>query len=105
MSLDAIGIGSFGPIDLHTTSKTFGHITSTPKAGWRNFNLAGAIQQALHTPIGFDTDVNAAALGEARWGAGVDIRDFVYLTVGTGIGGGAVVNGDVVHGLLQRPEP
>jgi fructokinase len=101
VSLDAIGIGSFGPIDLQTTSKTFGHITSTPKADWRNFNLVGAIQQALHSQIGFDTDVNAAALGEARWGAGVDIRNFVYLTVGTGIGGGAIVNGDVVHGLLH----
>lgn len=99
--LDAIGIGSFGPVDLNPSSPTWGHITSTPKAGWQNYDLAGAVRDALRVPIGFDTDVNAAALGEARWGAGRGLPDFVYLTIGTGIGGGAIVNGQILHGLVH----
>jgi fructokinase len=97
----AVGIGSFGPVDLHPESPTFGHITSTPKPAWRSCNLAGAIAGAMNVPVGFDTDVNAAALGEARWGAAVGLADFLYLTVGTGIGGGAVVNGSILHGLVH----
>ncbi|MGH7543054.1 MAG: ROK family protein [Gemmatimonadota bacterium] len=100
-SLSAIGIGSFGPLDLDPASATFGHITSTPKLAWQGFDLAGAISRALGIPVGFDTDVNAAALGEARWGAAQDVSDFIYLTVGSGIGGGAVVGGRVVHGLVH----
>jgi fructokinase len=100
-SLRAIGIGSFGPVELHRASPDFGHITSTPKLAWRNFDLAGTVQRALGLPLGFDTDVNTAALGEARWGAAQGISDFLYLTVGTGIGGGALVNGKVLHGLLH----
>jgi fructokinase len=96
--LDAVGIGSFGPVDLRT-----GHITSTPKSGWQDYDLAGEVRRALQVPIGFDTDVNAAALGEARWGAAQGCANFLYLTVGTGIGGGAVVHGRVVHGL-SHPE-
>jgi fructokinase len=92
----AVGIASFGPVDLAT-----GHITSTPKAGWRNYDLAGTVRQALGVPIAFDTDVNGAALGEARWGAAQGISDFIYLTVGTGIGGGALVNGRPLHGLAH----
>src|SRR5215469_10094956 len=92
-SLRAIGIGSFGPVDLQPGSPTFGHITATPKPGWRNFDLVGAVRSILDLPIGFDTDVNAAALSEARWGAAQGLSDFLYLTVGTGIGGGALVNG------------
>jgi len=65
--LQAVGIGSFGPIDLHSTSLTFGYVTSTPKVGWQNYNLAGTVRDALGVPVGFDTDVDAAALGEARW--------------------------------------
>jgi fructokinase len=99
--LRAIGIGSFGPIDLQPASPTFGHITSTPKAAWRNFDLAGTVQRALDLPVAFDTDVNAAALAEGRWGGGQKLSDFLYLTVGTGIGGGAVVGGKVLHGLLH----
>lgn len=99
--LDAIGIGSFGPVDLEPGSPAFGYITSTPKIDWRNFDLAGAVARATGVPVGFDTDVNAAALGEARWGAAQGIADFLYLTVGTGIGGGAIVNGQVVHGLAH----
>ncbi|MGH7567095.1 MAG: ROK family protein [Gemmatimonadota bacterium] len=97
----AIGIGSFGPVDLDPASATYGHITSTPKLAWRQFDLAGTLRGALHVPVGFDTDVNAAALGEARWGAAQDVSDFLYLTVGSGIGGGAVVAGQVVHGLVH----
>jgi fructokinase len=89
----ALGIGSFGPID-----RVAGRITSTPKAGWRDFDLAGTLRAALGVPVGFDTDVNAAALAEARWGAGCGLSDFVYVTVGTGIGGGALVNGQLLHG-------
>src|ERR1700756_622007 len=97
----AVGIGSFGPVDLDPQSETFGYITSTPKPGWQNFDFAGAVRRALNVPVGFDTDVNAAALGEARWGAAQTLSDFLYLTVGTGIGGGAIANGRVLHGLLH----
>ncbi len=100
-SLAAIGIGSFGPVDLNPASPTWGHITTTPKAGWQYTNLAGTFSQALGIPVGFDTDVNAAALAEARWGAARGLENCVYLTVGTGIGGGAVVNGQLVHGLIH----
>ena len=99
--LRAVGIGSFGPLDLHRESSTFGYITSTPKAGWQNFDLAGAIGRALGVPVGIDTDVNAAAIGEARWGAARGVSSFIYLTVGTGIGGGAFVDGKVLHGLIH----
>ena len=100
-SLSAIGVGAFGPVDLRSESPTFGYVTSTPKVDWKDFDLAGTLQRALDVPVGFDTDVNAAAAGEARWGAGRGIPDFLYLTVGTGIGGGALVNGEVIHGLLH----
>jgi fructokinase len=99
--LSAIGIGSFGPVDLHPTSATFGSITSTPKPGWQNVDLAGAVRQSFPIPIGFDTDVAASALGEARWGAAQGLSDFLYLTVGTGIGGAAIVHGNVLHGLIH----
>jgi fructokinase len=99
--LCAIGIGSFGPVDLDPCSPAFGSITSTPKLLWRNVDLAGAIRRGLNLPVGFDTDVNAAALGEARWGAAQGLSDFLYLTVGTGIGGGSLVNGRVLHGLVH----
>lgn len=99
--LQAVGVGSFGPVDLSPSSPTFGHITSTPKIAWQNFNFVGTVRAAFDVPIGFDTDVNAAALGEARWGAAQLISDFMYLTVGTGIGGGAIVNGQVLHGLIH----
>jgi fructokinase len=99
--LRAIGIGSFGPVDLQTGSPTFGYITSTPKVPWRNFDLAGTVRKACNLPVGFDTDVNAAALGEAHWGAAQGLTDFLYLTVGTGIGGGALVNGRLLHGLMH----
>ena len=99
--LCAIGIASFGPVDLRRDSATYGYVTSTPKTGWRDTDVAGCVGQALGVPVGFDTDVNGAALGEARWGAAQGLSDFLYLTVGTGIGGGAIVHGEVVHGLMH----
>jgi fructokinase len=99
--LSAIGIGSFGPVDLNPDSPSWGYITSTPKAAWRHFDLAGAIGKGLGVPVRFDTDVNAAVLGEARWGAGRDIANCLYLTIGTGIGGGAIVSGRLLHGLTH----
>jgi fructokinase len=97
----SIGIGSFGPVDLNPGSPAFGYITSTPKPGWQNYDIAGAVSAEMGVPVGLDTDVNAAALGEGRWGAAVGLTDFLYLTVGTGIGGGAVVNGTVLHGMVH----
>ncbi len=99
--LRAVGIASFGPVDLDPGSPRFGHITSTPKQGWQNFDLAGAVRRSLDVPVGFDTDVNGAVLGEARWGAARGLADAMYLTVGTGIGGGAIVHGRVLHGLMH----
>jgi fructokinase len=96
--VSAIGIGSFGPIDPNPASPTFGYITATPKLAWRNFNFAGAIRESLGAKVAFDTDVNAAALGEFRWGAAQNLDTFLYLTVGTGIGGGGMVNGGLMHG-------
>jgi fructokinase len=96
--VEAVGIGSFGPIDPDPQSAAFGYITSTPKQAWRNFNLAGPIRGALHVKVAFDTDVNAAAFGEFRWGAAQSLDTFLYLTVGTGLGGGGMVNGRLLHG-------
>ena len=97
----AVGIGSFGPVDPNPASPTYGTITSTPKAGWLNTDVAGAVRSALGVPVVFDTDVNAAALGEYRWGAAQDVDTFLYITVGTGIGGGGLVAGRRLHGLLH----
>jgi fructokinase len=99
--VEAIGIASFGPIDPNPASPTFGYITSTPKAGWRNFDFAGAVRGALGVPVAFDTDVNAAALAESRWGATRGLRSFLYITVGTGVGGGAFIDGRLLHGRLH----
>jgi fructokinase len=99
--LAGIGIGSFGPVDLTPASPGFGFITSTPKPGWTNVDLAGPFRRTLRLPVAFDTDVNAAALGEWRWGAARDLDTFVYLTIGTGIGGGGLVGGQLMHGLVH----
>jgi fructokinase len=100
-SLEAVGVGSFGPIDPRRSSRSFGFITTTPKPGWAQTDVAGRLEELLDVPVAFDTDVNAAALGELRWGTAVGLDSFCYLTVGTGIGGGLVVNGRLVHGLLH----
>jgi fructokinase len=99
--LSGIGISSFGPLDLSTTSPTYGHITSTPKKGWEYVDLVGPIKEAIPVPIGLDTDVNGAALAEHSWGAAQGLETFVYMTIGTGIGGGGIVNGKPLHGLLH----
>lgn len=99
--LKAIGIGTFGPVDLHPASPTFGYITTTPKPGWRHVDVVGAVRQVADLPIGFDTDVNGAALAEVRWGAGQGLDTLIYLTVGTGIGGGVYRDGALQHGLVH----
>jgi fructokinase len=99
--VEAVGIGSFGPVDLHPDSPTYGYITSTPKPGWAYFDFAGSVKRALGVPVALDTDVNTAAMGEAEWGAARGLSDFLYITVGTGIGGGAMVRGRIMHGLVH----
>jgi fructokinase len=101
--LTAIGIASFGPLELGRQAANWGHITATTKPGWSHTDFAGRVGRAMDLPVGFDTDVNGAALAEARWGEARDCRIGVYLTIGTGIGGGAVVDGQTLHGL-SHPE-
>lgn len=99
--LAAIGFGSFGPIDPRPASPTFGHILPTPKPGWSRADVVGPLRKAFDLPIGFDLDVNAAALAEGRWGAGQNCDPLMYITIGTGIGAGVLANGKLVHGLLH----
>ena len=99
--VDAIGIGSFGPVDRNVTSPTWGHITTTPKPGWAHAVVGPEIRRRLSVPVAFDTDVNAAALGEHRWGAAQGLDTFCYITVGTGIGGGGMAGGKLLHGLVH----
>ncbi len=99
--LAAVGIASFGPVDPNPDSPTFGYVTTTPKPGWAFTDFAGAVSRALGLPVGFDTDVNGAALGEHRWGAAQGLDTFIYLTIGTGLGGGGMVNGRLIHGLMH----
>ncbi|GAB5534130.1 MAG: ROK family protein [Rubricoccaceae bacterium] len=99
--ISALGIGSFGPVDVDTRSPTYGTVTTTPKPGWSNTGVLGPLREALGVPVGFDTDVNAAALGEHRWGAAQGLDTFIYLTIGTGIGGGGLVNGRRIQGLTH----
>ncbi len=99
--LAAIGVGTFGPLDPNPKSPKFGYITTTPKPGWTQTDFVGALRAAFDLPIGFDTDVNAAALGEYRWGAAQSLDTFLYLTIGTGIGGGSMVEGNLLHGLIH----
>ena len=98
---DALGVASFGPVDLDTSSRTYGHITSTPKPGWAGTNVLGRLQAAARVPAAFDTDVNGAALAEMRWGAGQGFDDFAYVTVGTGVGVGLIANGLPMRGFAH----
>lgn len=98
---DAIGIASFGPVALDATALDYGHIRTTPKAGWAGAAVLPRFAAAFPCPSGIDTDVNAAALAEARWGAGRGTSSLVYLTIGTGVGGGVLINGQPVHGRLH----
>ena len=99
--LSAIGIASFGPLELDRSAPNWGHITATTKTGWSNADFAGRLVRELGLPVGFDTDVNGAALAEARWGAGQGQKVSVYVTVGTGIGGGAIIDGKPLQGLTH----
>ena len=99
--LSGLGIACFGPLDPDIHSPTYGHILATPKAGWAGADVVGALRSALPVPIAFDTDVNGAALGEWRWGAAQGLSTFLYFTVGTGVGGGAMVEGKLLHGLIH----
>ena len=95
----ALGIASFGPVDVNRSSPTFGHVLSTPKPGWAQTNVGQRLADALGVPTAFDTDVNGAALAEMRWGSGRGFDDFAYITVGTGVGVGLIVDGKPTRGF------
>ncbi|WP_336789735.1 ROK family protein [Paenibacillus sp. MMO-177] len=99
--VEAIGIGTFGPIDIDPASPTYGFVTTTPKPGWSGYDFLGTMKRELPVPYGWDTDVNAAAFGEAKWGAAKGLNSALYYTVGTGIGVGVYTEGKLVHGLLH----
>ena len=97
----ALGIGCFGPIDLDKKSETYGYITTTPKLAWRNYDIVGACKKELGVPVGFDTDVNGSALGEATWGCTKELDNSIYITVGTGIGVGVIIDKKPYHGMIH----
>ena len=97
----ALGIGCFGPVDLDKKSATYGYITTTPKLAWKNYDIVGTCKKELGVPVGFDTDVNASALGEATWGCTKELDHSIYITVGTGIGAGVIIDGKPYHGMLH----
>lgn len=101
--LSGLGIAHFGPLNALPDSLGFGRLKETPKLGWSDFDVVGFFREAfgMPLPIAFDTDVNGAVLAEARWGAGKGINNLLYLTIGTGIGGGAMVNGQLLHGYAH----
>ena len=100
-NISALGIGCFGPVDLDRKSATYGYITTTPKLAWKNYDIVGICKKELGVPVGFDTDVNASALGEATWGCTKDLDHSIYITVGTGIGAGVIIDGKPYHGMLH----
>lgn len=100
-NIEALGIASFGPLDLNQNSKTYGSITTTPKLNWRNVPIAPLFGEALGVPVGIDTDVNAACLAEYRLGAARGAESCLYVTVGTGVGGGVMIHDRIVHGLVH----
>jgi fructokinase len=100
-NIEALGIGCFGPLDLQPFSPTYGSITKTPKAGWADYPIARAFSDRLSVPVGIDTDVNGAILGEVIWGAAKGCSSAIYITVGTGIGVGVYANGALLHGLVH----
>jgi len=100
-NIEALGIGTFGPADLNPASATYGSITTTPKLAWANYNIRQTFVDALQIPVGFDTDVNAAALGEASFGCLKDVNNGIYITIGTGIGVGVLAEGNLLHGMLH----
>ena len=100
-NIEALGIGTFGPVNLNKADPAFGSITTTPKPGWANYPMFKVLKDALQVPMEIDPDVNAAALGEATYGAAKGLKNCLYVTIGTGVGGGLVVEGNRVHGLLH----
>ena len=100
-NISALGIGCFGPVDLDKKSPTYGYITTTPKLAWRNYDIVGVCKNELGIPVGFDTDVNGSALGEATWGCTKDLDNSIYITVGTGIGVGVIIDKKPYHGMLH----
>lgn len=99
--IEALGIGCFGPVDLNRKSATYGYITKTPKLAWADCDIVGAFKEALQIPVGFDTDVNGAILGEVTWGAAKGCESAIYITIGTGVGVGVYCNGSLLHGLVH----
>lgn len=99
--IKALGIGSFGPVDLNPKSETYGYITSTPKPGWKNTNIVGTFKKALNVPVGIDTDVNGAIYGEVTYGAAKGVDSAIYITIGTGVGVGVYYEGKLMHGLVH----
>lgn len=100
-NIAALGIGAFGPVDVVKGSPTYGRILNTPKIAWRQYDLVGALKEALHVPIGLDTDVNGSCLGEMTYGCAKGLDTVVYLTIGTGIGAGIAVGGRLLHGMMH----
>ncbi|ANY67460.1 fructokinase [Paenibacillus sp. BIHB 4019] len=99
--VEAIGVGTFGPINIDKSSPQYGFVTTTPKPGWGNFDFLGALKEHYNVPYGWDTDVNAAAYGEAVWGAAKGLDSCIYYTIGTGVGVGVYSEGKLVHGLVH----
>jgi len=91
--VDSVGVASFGPVELRPGHKSYGAVTTTPKPGWPMTDVLGIVSTGLDVPAAIDTDVNGAAIGEGKWGAAAGLTDFVYVTVGTGVGAGAVIDG------------
>jgi len=102
-SLKALGMAAFGPLDLNKSSSTYGYITRTPKPHWSHTDITGILRNGIGVPVGLETDVNGAILAEAKWGAAQSIDDAIYVTIGTGIGGGIISGGKLLHGL-SHPE-
>jgi fructokinase len=100
-NIAAIGVGCFGPLNLNPASESYGFITTTPKPGWQHTDIVTFLKNRYRVPVGFDTDVNAAVLAEYLWGAGQNMDPLIYITVGTGVGGGVLVNGNLLHGLVH----
>lgn len=97
--IEKMGIGSFGPIDVNSESNTYGHVLNTPKIGWKNFNFLGEMKRHFKIPMGWTTDVNTAVLAESKMGAAKGLDNVIYITVGTGIGAGALINGTLLNGI------
>ncbi len=98
--IDALGIACFGPIDLNRNSDTYGYITSSTKLAWQNCDVIGAFKE-LGVPVGFDTDVNGSVLGEYTWGIAKGLSSCIYITVGTGVGVGVMIDGHLIHGMMH----